>query len=69
LAFAQLSVVFSLFSWNQKTHAWNITTALRPAIVNLDWQKGGKTVFKSVNFAGYVGILTAIKPVSTHVQL
>ncbi|XP_064637768.1 acid ceramidase-like [Lineus longissimus] len=54
---------FGLFlGWDQKTHAWNITTALRPAVVNLDWQRGGKTVFKSVNFAGYVGILTAMKP-------
>lgn len=32
-------------------------------IVNLDFQKKGKTVYKTVNFAGYIGALTGIKPV------
>ncbi|KAK3100305.1 hypothetical protein FSP39_017938 [Pinctada imbricata] len=54
---------FGLFlGWNTKTHQWMVTDLLRPLIVNLDFQKGGKTAYKSVNFAGYVGILTAIKP-------
>ncbi len=52
--------------WNGKNNSWEITDALRPAIVNLDFQKKGKTVFKSVNFAGYVGILTGMKPVRNH---
>jgi len=41
-----------------------MTEALRPAIITVDWQRKNKTVFKSVNYAGYIGILTAIKPVS-----
>lgn len=54
---------FGLFlGWDVKTKTWEITDALRPTVVNLDFQKGGKTVFKSVNFAGYIGILTAVKP-------
>uniref|UniRef100_A0A2C9JL22 Acid ceramidase n=1 Tax=Biomphalaria glabrata TaxID=6526 RepID=A0A2C9JL22_BIOGL len=54
---------FGLFiGWDIKNKTWAITERLRPLIVNLDWQKGGKTVFKSVNFAGYIGILTAVKP-------
>jgi len=54
---------FGLFlGWSAKNHSWVITDALRQIIVNLEFQKGGKTVFKSVNFAGYVGIFTGIKP-------
>lgn len=52
-----------LSRWDVNTKTWEITDALRPTVVNLDFQKGGKTVFKSVNFAGYIGILTAVKPV------
>jgi len=51
-------------SWDTKNHTWKLTETLRPAIITLDWQKNHKTVFKSVNFAGYIGILTAVKPVS-----
>uniref|UniRef100_A0AAZ3PRR4 Acid ceramidase n=1 Tax=Oncorhynchus tshawytscha TaxID=74940 RepID=A0AAZ3PRR4_ONCTS len=35
---------------------------LKPLVVNIDFQRGNKTVFKSTNFAGYVGMLTGIKP-------
>jgi len=53
---------FGLFlGWNSSNHTWELTDALRPSLVNLDWQKGGQTVYKSVNYAGYIGILTAIK--------
>ena len=51
------------FRWNTSDDSWEITTELRPMIVNLDFQKGGKTVFKSVNFAGYIGVITGIKQV------
>ncbi|BFZ24631.1 hypothetical protein BsWGS_27670 [Bradybaena similaris] len=54
---------FGLFlGWDIKNKTWAITEKLRPLIVNLDWQRGGQTVFKSTNFAGYIGILTAVKP-------
>ncbi|KAK7481951.1 hypothetical protein BaRGS_00026754 [Batillaria attramentaria] len=54
---------FGLFiGWDVKNKTWEVTEALRPLVVNLDFQRGGKTVFKSVNFAGYIGILTALKP-------
>lgn len=33
-------------------------------MVNVDLQRNNKTVFKSASFAGYVGILTGIRPVS-----
>ncbi|XP_053398539.1 acid ceramidase-like [Mercenaria mercenaria] len=54
---------FGLFmGWDIKNRTWYITEKLRPAIVNLNWQRGGKTVFKSVNYAGYLGILTGVSP-------
>ncbi|XP_052276842.1 acid ceramidase-like isoform X2 [Dreissena polymorpha] len=54
---------FGLFmGWDAKNRTWQMTEILKPAIVNLDFQKNGKTVFKSVNYAGYVGILTGIVP-------
>lgn len=31
-------------------------------VVELDFQRGGKTMYKSVNFAGYIGVLTGMKP-------
>ena len=40
-----------------------ITEKLKPLVVNIDFTRDNKTVFKSTNFAGYVGMLTGIKPV------
>lgn len=54
---------FGLFlGWNPKNHTWQVTEALKPMIVTLDFQRGGKTVFRSVQFAGYVGMITGMKP-------
>jgi len=54
---------FGLFlGWNATTHDWTVTERLRKTILNVDWQKNGKTVFKSVNFAGFVGVYNGIRP-------
>jgi len=54
---------FGLFmGWDNKQNTWAVTEKLRPLMVNVDYQSGGKTVFKGVHFIGYVGILTAMKP-------
>lgn len=54
---------FGLFlGWDLANDTWLITEYLRPAIVNVRYLKGGKPLFMSTNFAGYVGILTALKP-------
>lgn len=54
---------FGLFlGWDVKTHNWKIPELLRPLVANLVFKRSGKVVFKGVNFIGYVGILTAIKP-------
>jgi hypothetical protein len=57
------------FRWDAKLHAWKVTAALKPMIVNLDFKKGGKTIFRTVNFAGYIGALTGYKPVSLDLYL
>lgn len=54
---------FGLFlGWNAQTHDWAITERLRKTIINVDWKSGGKTVFKSVNFAGFVGVYNGVRP-------
>uniref|UniRef100_A0A4W5RJU3 Acid ceramidase n=1 Tax=Hucho hucho TaxID=62062 RepID=A0A4W5RJU3_9TELE len=54
---------FGLFmGWDMKNRSWLVTEKLKPLVVNIDFQRGNKTVFKSTNFAGYVGMLTGIKP-------
>ena len=50
-------------SWDPENHTWPLSEALRTSTIKIDWQRKNKTVFKSVNFAGYVSVLTAVKPV------
>ncbi|KAL2077415.1 hypothetical protein ACEWY4_026919 [Coilia grayii] len=51
-----------LMGWNHKNHSWTLTEKLKPLTVNIDFKRNNITVFKSTNFAGYVGILTGIRP-------
>lgn len=44
-----------------QNHTWQLTEALRPLVVELEFQRNNQTVFKSVNYAGYVGVLTGLK--------
>ncbi|XP_037546396.1 acid ceramidase [Nematolebias whitei] len=54
---------FGLFmGWDEKNKSWTISEKLKPLVVNLDFKRNQQTVFKSTNFAGYVGMLTGIKP-------
>uniref|UniRef100_A0A8D0HEI0 Acid ceramidase n=1 Tax=Sphenodon punctatus TaxID=8508 RepID=A0A8D0HEI0_SPHPU len=54
---------FGLFlGWDVKNSSWTITEELRPLTVSLDFQRNNKTVFKSSNFAGYVGMVSGMKP-------
>lgn len=57
------NLIYSAHSWDIKNKSWIITEKLKPLVVNLDFQRKNQTVFKSTNFAGYVGMLTGIKPV------
>uniref|UniRef100_A0A8C1QE07 Acid ceramidase n=1 Tax=Cyprinus carpio TaxID=7962 RepID=A0A8C1QE07_CYPCA len=54
---------FGLFmGWDRHNKTWTLTEKLKPLLVNVNFQRGHKTVFKSTNLAGYVGILTGIRP-------
>ena len=41
---------------------YNLGDPLRQLTIMVDFQKGGKTVYKGTTFAGYVGLLTGMKP-------
>uniref|UniRef100_A0A663M3J4 Acid ceramidase n=2 Tax=Athene cunicularia TaxID=194338 RepID=A0A663M3J4_ATHCN len=54
---------FGLFlGWDVKNNSWTITRELKPLVVSLDFQRNNKTVFKSTNFAGYIGMVSGVKP-------
>jgi acid ceramidase len=54
---------FGLFlGWNPVLHEWSLSTVLRKMIVNINWMKDGKLLYKSNNFAGFVGIYNGLKP-------
>uniref|UniRef100_A0A8C6T3T3 Acid ceramidase n=1 Tax=Neogobius melanostomus TaxID=47308 RepID=A0A8C6T3T3_9GOBI len=54
---------FGLFlGWNVTNKSWIVSDKLKPLVVNLDFRRNNKTVFKSTNFAGYVGMLTGLRP-------
>ncbi|KAF4091371.1 hypothetical protein AMELA_G00036130 [Ameiurus melas] len=54
---------FGLFmGWDRKKQTWTLTEKLKPLVVNVDLKRNNRTVFKSTSFAGYVGMLTGIKP-------
>ncbi|XP_036439435.1 LOW QUALITY PROTEIN: N-acylsphingosine amidohydrolase (acid ceramidase) 1b [Colossoma macropomum] len=54
---------FGLFmGWDLKNRSWVITEKLKPLVVNVDFRRSNRTVFKSTNFAGYVGMLTGMRP-------
>jgi len=53
---------FGLFmGWNHTTHNWYLYEKLRPNIINVKWTKNGTEVYKSVNFAGYIGVYNGLK--------
>ena len=41
---------------------WEMTALLRPMVINVDVQRGGRTVFQHTTFAGFLGVHTALKP-------
>uniref|UniRef100_A0A3Q1FC10 Acid ceramidase n=1 Tax=Acanthochromis polyacanthus TaxID=80966 RepID=A0A3Q1FC10_9TELE len=58
----QYSFNITCCNWDVKNKSWSISEKLKPLVVNLDFKRNNQTVFKSTNFAGYVGMLTGIKP-------
>ncbi|XP_063684632.1 acid ceramidase-like [Bolinopsis microptera] len=53
---------FGLFlGWDNANDTWLMSERLRKIVVNIDFQRDGKTVYQSASFLGYVGLLTAVK--------
>ncbi|GMR52772.1 hypothetical protein PMAYCL1PPCAC_22967 [Pristionchus mayeri] len=53
---------FGLFlGWDPLEHEWMITSVLRKMVVNINWYRDGKLLYKSNNFAGFVGIYNGMK--------
>ncbi|GMT27179.1 hypothetical protein PFISCL1PPCAC_18476 [Pristionchus fissidentatus] len=53
---------FGLFlGWDPVEHEWEISAVLRKMVVNINWIKDGKILYKSNNFAGFIGIYNGMK--------
>lgn len=48
--------------WLSRNLDWNFPDVLKEFIINVDYQRGGATVFKATTAVGFVGILHAVKP-------
>ena len=64
-----LKTILTFIRWNKTDHTWWITEALKPLIVNLEFYRKKRLVYKAVSYAGYVGVITAMKPVTILVLL
>uniref|UniRef100_A0A8C1JJC4 ceramidase n=1 Tax=Cyprinus carpio TaxID=7962 RepID=A0A8C1JJC4_CYPCA len=56
------NIFYEVFTVCTSVVAEDFNEKLKPLLVNVNFQRGHKTVFKSTNLAGYVGILTGIRP-------
>lgn len=53
---------FGLFmGYNFSNRSWELTTMLRPLLVNVNYTSGGQEVFQATHYVGYVGVLTGMK--------
>ncbi|XP_002166472.3 acid ceramidase isoform X1 [Hydra vulgaris] len=48
--------------WDLKKNSWKVAELLKPLTINVDFVLNGKVLFKSVQFAGTVGIFTGVAP-------
>nr|XP_018909236.1 PREDICTED: acid ceramidase-like isoform X1 [Bemisia tabaci] len=48
-------------SWDRENKSWVSSQHLRNMTVKIDFMKDKRVLFSSVNFAGYIGILTGVK--------
>jgi acid ceramidase len=55
---------FGLFlGWDIANNTWIISEMLRPLIINVNFTRNGDLVYRSVSFAGFIGVFTGVKPV------
>jgi len=54
---------FGIFpAYNFTQHDWDLTDLLRPTLVDLEFHQNGSLLYHSVQFMGYVGVLSGMKP-------
>jgi len=54
---------FGLFlGWDPMAHEWSVSQQLRQMVVNINWMRNGQLLYKSNNFAGFIGIYNGLKP-------
>lgn len=56
------------FSWDPHNNTWLTSEYLRRMVIHLDFVKNNKIVFSTVSFAGYIGVLTAVKKVNMFIS-
>lgn len=53
---------FGLFMGSDpETHTWLITDKLRPILMNVEFTRGGKSLYNSTTYAGFIGLLSGSK--------
>ncbi|GMT08561.1 hypothetical protein PENTCL1PPCAC_30735, partial [Pristionchus entomophagus] len=56
----------TFFLWDTEKHTWGLTSGLIDLVVQLEFQKGGKQLFKAVTFAGHLGVFTGSRPTGAY---
>lgn len=52
----------AMFGWDAAAKRWVIQEYLQGLLMSVDFQRKGKTQFRSVSYAGSVGVLTGLRP-------
>jgi len=52
----------ALLGWDDKKKTWKIAELLRPLAINVEYKSGGRVLYKSVQFAGSIGVFTGVAP-------
>jgi len=56
-------------NWNFTSRQWVLAEKLRAITSNLNFTKGGKTIFSSTSYVGYAGVFEGMKPGAFSVSL
>ncbi|CAF1173525.1 unnamed protein product [Rotaria sordida] len=48
--------------WDMSNNTWILTEKLRTLITQINFTRNGEVLFKTTSFAGYIGVLTGLKP-------
>lgn len=59
----KIYIIYFYYRWDSQNSTWLVTELLRPLIVKVDFQRDRESLFTSVSFGGYIGVLTGLKKV------